>query len=206
MWTNTFFRVVNRIRKFYTYIESAWSTLKTNLVIQHYLRKILKKIRWQELLAFNPPLFLFFHFLAIRTLSGHKRFIRLRRIQTRTLYQTKKYINDNSPRRHRSRYSAADGSLLIHSYSGSTTRQMSFPQCWHFPRRIRSLPSISAVSRRIVTEPRHLPQKTLSRIFFWAHSGIFSHRLCPSGVKVSPGWIGCIIFLFQPNNDYTVCT
>lgn len=94
--------------------------------------------------------------------------------------------------------------LVIHSSSGSTTRQMSFPQFLQFPRRIRSLPLISAVSRRIVTEPRHLRQKTLSRIFFCAHSGIFFHRHCASGVKVSSGWIGRTIFLFQPNNDYTV--
>ncbi len=60
------------------------------------------------------------------------------------------------------------------------------------------MPFISAVSRRIGTEPRHLPQKTLSRIFFWTHSGIFFHRRRACGVNVSPGSIGCIIFLFHP--------
>ena len=93
----------------------------------------------------------------------------------------------------------------IHSSSGSTTRQILFPQFWHFPRRIRSLPSISALLRRIVTEPRHLAQKTLSRILFWAHSGIFSHRHLASGVKGSLGRISRIIFLFQPKTNYTVC-
>ena len=59
------------------------------------------------------------------------------------------------------------------------------------------MPFISAVSRTIGTEPRHRRQKTLSSIFFCAHSGIFSHRRRASGVNGSPGSIGCIIFLFH---------
>jgi hypothetical protein len=87
---------------------------------------------------------------------------------------------------------------LTHSFSGSTTRQTSFPHCLHLPRSIKVLSFISAVSRRIVTEPRHLLQKTLSRIFFWAHSGIFFQRSRACGVNVFSGWIGCSIFTFLP--------
>lgn len=84
-----------------------------------------------------------------------------------------------------------------YSSSGSTTRQISFSQCEHLPRRTRLWPFSSAVSRTILTEPRHLPQKTLSRIFCCAHSGIFSHRSLACGVNLPLDRLDSFIFLFQ---------
>jgi len=88
-------------------------------------------------------------------------------------------------------------SRITYSSSDSTTRQMSFPHCLHLPRRTKALPFISAVSRRIVTGPRHLLHRTLSRIFFWVNSGIFLQRRRASGVNLSSGCIASTIFLFQ---------
>jgi hypothetical protein len=70
-----------------------------------------------------------------------------------------------------------------YSFSGSTRRQMSFPQCRHLPLRISASCFISAFSRTMGTEPKHLPQNTLERILRCAHSGISFQRFWASGVK-----------------------
>ncbi len=84
--------------------------------------------------------------------------------------------------------------MLAHSGSGSTTLQTFPPQSLHLPRRTRSSPIISAVSRTIVTDPRHRPHQTLSRAFSLAHRGILSHRCAASGANKSMGQVGFIIW------------
>lgn len=49
--------------------------------------------------------------------------------------------------------------------------------------------------------PGHLPQKTLSRIFFCAHWGIVFQRRAASGVNGSVGWIGIVICSLVHSQD-----